>query len=63
MIASPAESPTGTDEVPANAIAVIGMAGSFPGANSVSAFWDNLRRGEESITTLSAEALGRSWYL
>ena len=42
---------------PANAIAVIGMAGRFPGAGSVSAFWDNLRRGEESIATLSAEAL------
>ncbi|MGO9355838.1 MAG: beta-ketoacyl synthase N-terminal-like domain-containing protein [Mycobacterium sp.] len=42
---------------PANAIAVVGMAGRFPGANSVSAFWDNLRRGEESIATLSAETL------
>jgi len=43
---------------PANAIAVVGMAGRFPGANSVSAFWDNLVHDEESITTLSAEALG-----
>ena len=41
----------------ANAIAVIGMAGRFPGANSVTQFWDNLCRGEESITTLSEEAL------
>ncbi len=40
-----------------NAIAVIGMAGKFPGADSVSAFWDNLRRGEESIVTLSDEDL------
>ena len=46
-----------TVEPPANAIAVIGMAARLPGANSVSAFWDNLRRGEESIVTLSAEAL------
>ena len=38
-------------------VAVVGMAGRFPGANSVSAFWDNLRRGEESIATLSAETL------
>ena len=29
----------------------------FPGADSVTAFWDNLRRGEESIATLSEEAL------
>ncbi|MEI7718058.1 MAG: polyketide synthase, partial [Mycobacterium sp.] len=40
-----------------NAIAVIGMAGRFPGAGSVSAFWDNLRRGEESVVTLSEESL------
>lgn len=40
-----------------NAIAVIGMAGRFPGADSLTQFWDNLRRGEESVTTLSEEAL------
>jgi phthiocerol/phenolphthiocerol synthesis type-I polyketide synthase E len=45
------------DEAPENAIAVIGMAGRFPGADSVSVFWDNLCRGEESIVTLSEEAL------
>jgi phthiocerol/phenolphthiocerol synthesis type-I polyketide synthase E len=45
------------NEVPDNAIAVIGMAGRFPGADSVSQFWDNLCRGEESIVTLSEEAL------
>jgi len=43
--------------LPSSAIAVIGMAGRFPGANSVSALWANLCRGEESIATLSAEAL------
>jgi phthiocerol/phenolphthiocerol synthesis type-I polyketide synthase E len=42
-----------TDALPANAIAVIGMAARLPGANSPSEFWDNLRRGEESIVTLS----------
>ena len=46
-----------SDSAPPTAIAVIGMAVKFPGADSVSAFWDNLRRGEESITTLSEEAL------
>ena len=44
---------TASDELPPNAIAVIGMAGRFPGADSVTTFWDNLRRGEESIATLS----------
>lgn len=42
---------------PANAIAVVGMAGRFPGAGSVPAFWRNLRDGVESIVTLSEEEL------
>ncbi|HYN72051.1 MAG TPA: type I polyketide synthase, partial [Nakamurella sp.] len=46
-----------SNELPLNAIAVIGMAGHFPGANSVTKFWDNLRGGEESVVTLSEEAL------
>ncbi|HMZ15028.1 MAG TPA: polyketide synthase, partial [Mycobacterium sp.] len=33
------------------------MAGRFPGADSVTEFWENLRRGEESIQTLSEEDL------
>ena len=31
-------------------IAIIGMAGRFPGADTVDAFWDNLSQGKESIT-------------
>ncbi len=38
-------------------VAVIGMAGRFPGANSVSEFWENLCNGTESIATLSEEEL------
>ena len=45
------------DSFPPNAIAVIGMAGRFPGANSVSAFWRNLRGGVESIVDLSEDDL------
>ncbi len=45
------------DELPDNAIAVIGMAGKFPGAGSVSEFWRNLRGGVESIVDLSEEDL------
>ena len=33
-----------------NAIAIIAMAGRFPGAQDVEAFWQNLRDGVESIT-------------
>ncbi len=46
-----------TDSFPDNAIAIIGMAGRFPGADSVSEFWDNLRQGKESIVTLSEDDL------
>ena len=42
-----------SDELPDNAVAVVGMAGKFPGAGSVSEFWRNLRRGVESIVDLS----------
>ncbi|WP_109470798.1 type I polyketide synthase [Mycolicibacter sinensis] len=45
------------NEVPPNAIAVVGMAGRFPGARTLTAFWDNLRRGTESIVTLSEDEL------
>lgn len=39
------------------AVAVVGMAGRFPGAPDVDAFWRNLASGEESISRLSPEEL------
>ncbi|NKN37358.1 acyltransferase domain-containing protein [Agrobacterium sp. a22-2] len=41
----------------AHHIAVIGMAGRFPGASDVERFWQNLVDGVESIERLSPEAL------
>lgn len=38
-------------------IAIVGMAGRFPGASSVEAYWRNLRAGVESIRDLSEEEL------
>ncbi len=38
-------------------IAIIGMAGRFPGAADVEAFWRNIRDGVESATAFSDEAL------
>jgi acyl transferase domain-containing protein/acyl carrier protein len=38
-------------------IAVIGMAGRFPGAKDVDRFWDSLKNGSESITFFSEEEL------
>src|SRR6185369_16955515 len=40
-----------------DAVAVIGMAGRFPGARSVEEFWANLRVGVESINFFSDEEL------
>jgi acyl transferase domain-containing protein len=42
------------------AIAVIGMACRFPGADSVEAFWENLRNGIESVSFFSEEELRAS---
>ncbi len=38
-------------------IAVIGMAGRFPGAAGVEEFWQNLRNGTESVSFLSEDEL------
>jgi amino acid adenylation domain-containing protein len=38
-------------------IAIVGMAGRFPGAASVSQLWENLKRGKESISALTDEEL------
>jgi natural product biosynthesis luciferase-like monooxygenase protein/amino acid adenylation domain-containing protein len=39
------------------AIAIVGMAGRFPGARSTEDFWRNLRAGVESISRFSPEEL------
>lgn len=41
-------------------IAVIGMAGRFPGANTLSQFWDNLCQGRESIHQFSDDELSKA---
>jgi acyl transferase domain-containing protein/acyl carrier protein len=38
-------------------IAVIGMAGRFPGAGNIDEFWENLKNGVESISFLSDQEL------
>lgn len=44
-------------EGPEHGIAIVGMAGRFPGAQSVDELWENLRNGVESIRPLSDEEL------
>jgi acyl transferase domain-containing protein len=38
-------------------LAVIGMAGCFPGARTIAELWGNLVRGVESISTFSEEEI------
>ncbi|MRG98067.1 non-ribosomal peptide synthetase/type I polyketide synthase [Polyangium spumosum] len=40
-----------------SAVAIIGMAGRFPGANDIEVFWENLRRGVEGISFFTREEL------
>lgn len=40
-----------------NDIAIVGMAGRFPGANNIDDFWRNLCNGVESITELTDQQL------
>jgi phthiocerol/phenolphthiocerol synthesis type-I polyketide synthase E len=44
-------------EFPPTAVAVIGMAGRFPGSSDVDAFWRNLRDGVEGITHFTVDEL------
>ncbi|NPC84603.1 amino acid adenylation domain-containing protein, partial [Pyxidicoccus fallax] len=38
-------------------VAIIGMAGRFPGARDIGAFWQNLRRGVESVSRFAPDEL------
>nr|QEO74622.1 Beta-ketoacyl synthase [uncultured bacterium] len=46
-----------TENVRAEDIAIVGMAGRFPGAKNVAEFWRNLRGGVESISFFTDEEL------
>jgi acyl transferase domain-containing protein len=48
-----------SDSIPR--VAVIGMAGRFPGAPALDAFWDNLRRGVESINHFPSDELADAY--
>jgi acyl transferase domain-containing protein len=45
------------EESPSGAVAIIGMAGRFPGAQRVEQYWQNIRGGLESITFFSDREL------
>src|SRR5579885_575847 len=43
--------------IPSDSIAIIGMAGRFPGARNVDEFWNNIRSGVESISRFQKQEL------
>ena len=51
----PALEPVTPAAVPGAAIAVVGMAGRFPGARDVRRFWDNLKAGKDCVTEVPPE--------
>ena len=48
-----------TEDRDSGLIAVIGMAGRFPGANSLERFWENLVSGADVRTTFTDEELAQ----
>ncbi len=44
-------------DAPIHGVAIIGMAGRFPGAPDLRTYWRNLRAGVESITFFDRERL------
>src|SRR5262249_50918999 len=45
---------------PGGKVAIVGMAGRFPGARNTAEFWSNLRNGVESISFFGEEELAAS---
>ncbi len=46
-----------TPEIDDSAVAIVGMAGRFPGANCIGALWDLLKNGKEALSPISTEDL------
>src|SRR5215213_6790103 len=45
------------DDYPVESVAIIGMAGRFPGAGNLHEFWENLRGGVEGISRFTEDEL------
>ncbi|MEP7311422.1 MAG: SDR family NAD(P)-dependent oxidoreductase [Pseudomonadota bacterium] len=46
-----------SDKMPSHAIAIVGMAGRFPGAGNLEQFWRNIREGVEQLDSYTDEQL------
>lgn len=47
---------------PLDGVAIVGMAGRFPGARNCDEFWENLRAGREGLTFFSDEELATAGF-
>ncbi len=45
--------PSFADKFPSHAVAVVGLAGRFPGARDLGDFWNNVRSGTDALETFS----------
>ncbi|HWU90641.1 MAG TPA: beta-ketoacyl synthase N-terminal-like domain-containing protein, partial [Kofleriaceae bacterium] len=43
-------------------IAIVGIAGRFPGADTIDAFWQNLREGRDAITAPPPDRADGAWF-
>ncbi|MGF7218771.1 amino acid adenylation domain-containing protein [Spirosoma lacussanchae] len=57
---TPDEIPIPSESTPAKDVAIIGMAGRFPGANTVEALWEVLLAGRETIRFFAQDELDSS---
>ena len=57
MMFAEIERPLGAEVVDNNRVAVVGLAGIFPGAPDIATFWKNICDGVDSLTTFSADIL------
>ena len=54
--------PPAAPAAPGSAIAIIGLAGRYPGARNVAEFWENLARGRDSISEVPLSRWDHSLY-
>src|SRR5581483_9067087 len=60
LFEAPTVSALARQQVNTGGVAIIGMTGRFPGADTLEAFWQNLRNGVESVSFFTDEELLQS---
>ncbi|WGF87501.1 SDR family NAD(P)-dependent oxidoreductase [Marinivivus vitaminiproducens] len=58
---APTTGPAVREDLPANAVAIVGMAGRFPDAPDLEAFWENIAAGRSAVREIDRFDIG-PWY-